>query len=433
MSISTWKSTTLADAKKFEYLNGLWKGKKPPFEKAVVIRNTNFRNDGILDLSDVAVLDVETRQLQSRRLCKGDIIIERSGGGPKQPVGRVCYFNVNDSRPHSFSNFTTTLRVKDREVFLPLFVHYNLLHLYQTGFTFPLQRATTGIRNLDFGAYQKAEVPIPPKPEQEKIAIVLWKIQRAIQVEEKLTTTARELKRSAMRRLFTCGVESSKQKDTEFGPVPKDWEAARLADLLNIKHGYAFKGAFFAQTGKYILLTPGHFFEEGGFRDQKSKTKYYNGLFPEEYLLQKGDLLVAMTEQTSGLLGSTITIPESDKYLHNQRLGLVTDLNEARLNKSFLFYFLARPEIRARIEQTATGSKVRHTSPGRIRDLPIALPNPDEQKEIATILQTIDRKISVHERKRAALADLFQTLLHQLMTAQIRVDKLDIDTSEVAA
>ena len=53
------------------------------------------------------------------------------------------------------------------------------------------------------------------------------------------------------------------------------------------------------------------------------------------------------------------------------------------------------------------------------------------KKEIAGILQTIDRKISVHERKRAALTDLFQTLLHQLMTAQIRVDKLDIDTSEV--
>ena len=138
-----------------------------------------------------------------------------------------------------------------------------------------------------------------------------------------------------------------------------------------------------------------------------------------------------MTEQTSGLLGSAITVPESDKYLHNQRLGLITNLNEARLHKLFLFYYLARPEVRSRIEQTATGSKVRHTSPGRIRALPIALPEPGEQKEIATILQAIDRKISVHERKRATLSDLFKTMLHQLMTAQIRVDELDIDTCEV--
>jgi len=69
----------------------------------------------------------------------------------------------------------------------------------------------------------------------------------------------------------------------------------------------------------------------------------------------------------------------------------------------------------------------------KLRAFPVLRPEPDEQKEIADILHTLDRKISLHERKRAALSDLFQTLLHQLMTAQIRVDKLDIDTSEVTA
>ena len=67
---------------------------------------------------------------------------------------------------------------------------------------------------------------------------------------------------------------------------------------------------------------------------------------------------------------------------------------------------------------------------------PLLLPVPkdsDEQHEIAMSLQAIDRKISAHERKRAALVDLFQTMLHQLMTAQIRVNRLDIDTSEVIA
>lgn len=273
----------------------------------------------------------------------------------------------------------------------------------------------------------------PPKHEQEKIAAVLWRVQRAMEVEQKLVSTTRDLKRTTMSRLFAHGLGGEQQKETEFGFVPKSWVVVQLGDLFNIKHGYAFKGEFFSTVGKYILLTPGHFYEEGGFRDQKNKTKFYTGQFPPEYLLEKGDMLVAMTEQTSGLLGSAIVVPESAKYLHNQRLGLVTNLNETRLNKSFLYYYLARPDIRAKIEQTATGSKVRHTSPGRICDLPIALPGPDEQKEIVTILQTIDRKISVHEHKRATLSDLFQTLLNQLMTAQIRVDKLDIDTSEVTA
>ena len=55
----------------------------------------------------------------------------------------------------------------------------------------------------------------------------------------------------------------------------------------------------------------------------------------------------------------------------------------------------------------------------------------NEQDEIVAVLKTIDRKISIHERKRATLQELFKTLLHKLMTGQIRIDKLDIDTSEV--
>lgn len=274
---------------------------------------------------------------------------------------------------------------------------------------------------------------VQPERERDKIGAVLWMMQRALQAEEKLLATTRELKQSAVRQLFTHGLRGDPQKETEAGLIPARWQPERLAQLLDIKHGYAFKGSSFATSGKYVLLTPGHFREEGGFRDQKDKTKYYIGQFPPQYLLPKGDMLVAMTEQTSGLLGSVILVPESDKFLHNQRLGLISILDANRLSKLFLYHFFARPEVRSKIAQTGTGSKVRHTSPGRIRDLLIALPDPDEQDEIVSILQTIDRKIAVHERKRAALSDLFQTLLHQLMTAQIRVDKLDIDTSEVKA
>jgi type I restriction enzyme S subunit len=275
------------------------------------------------------------------------------------------------------------------------------------------------------------ECSVPPKPEQEKIAAVLWKIQRAIEVEAKLVATTRELKQSAMRQLFTHGLRGERTKDTEIGLVPELWHVSNVGSLLDIRHGYAFKGQFFASAGNYVLLTPGHFYEHGGFRDQGPKTKYYTGEFPAEHLLNENDLLVAMTEQTSGLLGSAIFVPESGKFLHNQRLGLVINLDETRLSKAFFYYYLQQPTVRSIIEQTATGSKVRHTSPGRVRDLPIALPTIAEQREIAHILQTIDRKISLHERKRDTLRALFQTMLHKLMTAEIRVADLDIDTSEV--
>ena len=89
-----------------QFYNGLWTGKKPPFRKAKVIRNTNFTKDCKLDLSDVVELDVEIKQLEKRKLEFGDIILEKSGGGPKQPVGRVVLFERNDA-DFSFSNFTS--------------------------------------------------------------------------------------------------------------------------------------------------------------------------------------------------------------------------------------------------------------------------------------------------------------------------------------
>ena len=276
------------------------------------------------------------------------------------------------------------------------------------------------------------KIALPPLSEQRKIAAVLGLVQRAIEQQERLIALTTELKKALLQKLFTEGLRGEPQKQTEIGPVPESWEVATLASLFEIKHGYAFEGEFFVAQGRYVLLTPGHFFEEGGFRDQKDKTKYYVGEIPRSYLLAKGDLLVAMTEQKAGLLGSAIIVPESEKFLHNQRLGLIQNLDEQRLDKLFLFYFFNTATVRKHIFLTSSGSKVRHTSPGKIRELSIALPSLDEQKDIVQLLRAVDAKLEVTERKRQSIADLFHTLLHQLMTAQMRVHDIELSLLSVS-
>ncbi len=83
MKLQTYK---LSDEKVFSFANGLWKGKKAPFTKVSVIRNTNFRNNGKIDYSNIANFDVETKQYEKRKLEYGDIIIERSGVGLHNPL-----------------------------------------------------------------------------------------------------------------------------------------------------------------------------------------------------------------------------------------------------------------------------------------------------------------------------------------------------------
>jgi len=267
--------------------------------------------------------------------------------------------------------------------------------------------------------------PLPPLPEQKKIAHILSTVQRAIEAQERIIQTTTELKKALMHKLFTEGLRHEPQKQTEIGPVPESWEVVELGEFFQIKHGYAFDGEFFKQAGDYILMTPGHFHEEGGFRDQGEKTKFFTGDIPQDYVLAKDDLVVAMTEQKSGLLGSAAFVPEGNRYLHNQRLGLIVDLDTKRLSKRYLFHVFNLPHLRVEVAKTSTGSKVKHTSPTKLRAVKVGIPpTVEEQEEIASALSATQQKINVAANKKAQLQDLFRTLLHELMTAKTRVHEL---------
>jgi len=160
-----WQTKTLEKASKFS--NRLWKGEKEPFVNVGVIRNTNFTKEGALDDSDIANLDVEVKKFEKRRLQFGDIILEKSGGGPKQPVGRVALFDKDDGL-FSFSNFTSAIRVKNPNELDFRFLHKQLFWTYLSGVTEGMQSHSTGIRNLDGDAYKAIQIEIPPLPEQHR-------------------------------------------------------------------------------------------------------------------------------------------------------------------------------------------------------------------------------------------------------------------------
>ena len=160
-----WELVKLED--KVNSINGLWEGEKGPFSTVNVIRNTDFVGDGKIDFANVAVLEVETKQFQSRKLCSGDIIVEKSGGSNTQAVGRVVYFDMKEGE-YSFSNFTSRLRIKDKNInpkYLIVFLNY----FYEKGHTFNLQSGISGIRNLDFDRYLKIKIPLPSLEIQQQI------------------------------------------------------------------------------------------------------------------------------------------------------------------------------------------------------------------------------------------------------------------------
>ncbi len=209
-------------------------------------------------------------------------------------------------------------------------------------------------------------------------------------------------------------------KLTEVGVIPEDWDVKPLKGRVSIAHGFAFASQYFAGSGGFRLTTPGHFYEEGGFRDIGEKQKFYTGPVPADYVLRPGDLIVAMTEQADGLLGSAAFIPNVTGYLHNQRLGRVQALT-TEVSLDYLFWVFNSASYRAKVHETAAGTKVKHTSPEKLLEIPVRLPPEPEQHAIATALSEVDALLGGLDRLIAKKRDLKQAAMQQLLTGQTRL------------
>lgn len=256
-------------------------------------------------------------------------------------------------------------------------------------------------------------IPFPPLPEQQRIVTLLDEAFYGIDIGK--ANAEKNLQNA--RALF----ESQREVLLSF---KQGWYETQLTELCDVKHGYAFEGEFFSPKGEYVLLTPGSFFEAGGYRERGEKTKYFVGQFPKDYILASGDLLVAMTEQAAGLLGSPLLVPDSNRFLHNQRLGLVTGKPGVPWVNEFFFHVFNLRRVRQEIHASASGVKVRHTSPGKIGAVQVTYPKSvAEQSRVIAQLGDLstecDRLEAIYKQKLTSLVELQKSLLHRAFKGQL--------------
>ncbi|PCI20918.1 MAG: restriction endonuclease subunit S [Piscirickettsiaceae bacterium] len=263
---------------------------------------------------------------------------------------------------------------------------------------------------------------LPPLTEQKRIVAILdqafAEIDKARANAEQNLKNARELFESYLQQIFSQRGEG--------------WVENTLGNICSFKHGFAFKSEYFTKDSDLVLLTPGNFFEKGGYKDRGEKQKYYKGPFPEEFLLAKGSLLVAMTEQAAGLLGSPALVPENSIFLHNQRLGLVELIPDFQENVSleFLFHFFNTNYFRAKVQKTASGLKVRHTSPKKMQVISVWIPESrNEQDRIAREIFKFKEKTigleRVYKQKLNQLDELKKSILQKAFTGELTQNNHD--------
>ena len=173
----------------------------------------------------------------------------------------------------------------------------------------------------------------------------------------------------------------------------------KLGELVEVSRGASLSGQFYAEEGELIRLTLGNFnMNGGGFKENTSKTDlYFTGTVRDEFILNKGDIITPLTEQSVGLLGTTARIPESGKYIQSQDVALVR-CKEGLLDPNFCYYLISSSIVRQQLSAAAQQTKIRHTSPDKIKDCTVWVPCLEDQKSIGRILTDIDEKIIVNRR-----------------------------------
>ncbi len=291
--------------------------------------------------------------------------------------------------------------------------------------------STPSRQRVDTRAFFKLQIPLPPLPEQRAIAHVLRTVQRAKEATEKVIQAARELKKSLMRHLFTYGpvpldqAEQVRLKETEIGPVPEDWELVKLGDLCRIVRGGSPRPKgdprYFSKRATGI-----HWIKISDL------TKYKRGLYitaTDEYLTEEGKKKSRFLKRGTFVVtnSGTVGIPAflgTDGCIHDGYLAFL-DLEASKLHEFYLYYWIEN--IKTYLEKIAPRGTQANLNTTIAKNLFIPLPPIPEQRKIVRTLQAVDRKIEAEEQRKAALGALFKTLLHHLMTGEVRVKELSYD------
>lgn len=361
-------------------LNGLWKGKKEPFVNVGVIRNANFTKDFKLNYSNIEFIDVEQRLFEKRNLQNGDLIIEKSGGSEKNPVGRAVLYE-GESGKYSYSNFTSILRIKDKKQLLSKYLYNFILYRYKEGDMAGMQSHSTGIHNLDYDKYLAIQIPVPSLSEQERIVKQLdeafAKIDALKENAEKGLQAVKDLWQATLKEELrpkegwnrkTLGEISSKMADGPFGSNLKvehqtDREEVRIIQLSNIG--------------------------DEGWKDTNVKYTSFEHLKTiSRSEVRPNDIVIAKMMPA----GRAILCPNKDpKYV------LSSDAVKAEIKKDmdvkFVLYFINSQYFRVQVYENVTGIGRERTSLNKLKLCNISFPNINEQKNIVNKLEHVFKSL----------------------------------------
>ena len=328
--------------------------------------------------------------------------------GRSGSVGRVTFYR-EDFWAHNTALFVANFHGNDAR-FAAYFLDSVKLNRFGSGVSVP---------TLDRNVFRSLPVVVPPLPEQRKIAGVLGLVQRAMEQQERLIEKTAELKKTLLHQFFTQGTRGEPQKQTDLGPVPESWEVVKLSEVCTfISGGTPAKQRPDFWEGTIPWASPKDM-KRPRLRDVVDHISD-EALEDGSRLAPAGSIFVVIRGM---ILAKDVPVALAEVPMaFNQDMKAI--IPGERISSAFLLYALGafKRNLFEKVGRSAHGTMTLMST--EISSFAIPLPDRKTQEEIATALETVETKFEHYRRKHATLSALFRTLLHQLMTAQLRVHDL---------
>lgn len=373
-----------------------------------VLRTTNFTNTGKIDFDSVVTRNISDTKINKKHLRSGDILIEKSGGGPKQPVGRVVFFDLETNEKYLCNNFTAILR-PDKEAVVPKFFFYQLLQLHVRGKTLKYQNKTTGIHNLRLDEYLEEKIVVPPLSTQHYIANILIKAENLIAQRKESIALLDEFLKSTFLEMFG---------DT------RDYQKDELVKTIGEICSY-----------------------RGGGTPSKSKPEYYTGDIPWVSPKDMKSLYISssidkITEQairesaTSLILKNSVLMVIRSGILKSKLPIAINTVDVAinqdmkafsskEVNSQYLLYFFLVEE--RNILKKVKGTTADNLNFEDIKNLSIKIPCAQTQTQFAQIVEKTEALKAQYQKSLRELENLYGSLGQRAFKGKLKPDDRGAD------
>ncbi|MFD0749213.1 restriction endonuclease subunit S [Mucilaginibacter calamicampi] len=389
-----------------------------------VIRTANFRNDGKIDYSNIVkrlfqkkIIDengreryvLDSEKIEEKKLISNDIIIEKSGGGPETPVGRVVYFENPGKEIFMANNFTQVLRANSEKV-IPKYLFYYLRYLYLKGLGYKYQNQTTGLANLKLEKYLKEEILLPDFDKQNIVVTQLNIIQNNIDLRKSSVEILSNLIHSAYSRMF--GDPVSNQKGFKKLTLNQIKDPKR-----EITRGMENPGQNIDDGHPYLTTS--------NIKDGEIKVKTVNFTSEEIYkkfkrsVCQTGDVVISIRAS----IGQAAIITNQYNNYNITRGLAVIPLNKNTVKPSYLSCTIQSRGFQFLVQGNVKGTTFIQLNLDKLKAIKIPVPEIQLQEKFESFYDLVYELRLSMERSLVILQRLFHVILQNAFKPDVEIDE----------